>query len=237
MPRRTSGCALLGFMSAQWFISGVPVSVRRSDRRRTVALQVRPGAVTIYAPRRVPLAQLQVLLTQRHDWVAHHLAQYAARPEVAQSYADGAELPFLGQPLTLRPGAAPGGPVRVGAELWLPAGAVPEAVKAWTRAACLDPYAALVTQYAGQLGAEGQVGRVRVSDTATRWGSCSSRGHIRLHWKLSRAPLDVLHYVALHEAAHLLEMNHSPRYWAHVARVMPGWQTQRRWLKEHGQTL
>ncbi|WP_230273834.1 YgjP-like metallopeptidase domain-containing protein [Deinococcus sp. 6YEL10] len=47
----------------------------------------------------------------------------------------------------------------------------------------------------------------------------------------------VLHYVALHEAAHLLELNHSPRYWAHVARVMPGWQAHRAWLRTHGHTL
>ncbi|MCD0177312.1 M48 family metallopeptidase, partial [Deinococcus sp. 14RED07] len=66
---------------------------------------------------------------------------------------------------------------------------------------------------------------------------CTASGDIRLHWRLTRAPLPVLHYVALHEAAHLLELNHSPRYWAHVARVMPGWQAHRAWLRTHGHTL
>lgn len=224
-------------MSAQWFISGIPVTVKRSARRRTVALQVRPGAVTLYAPQRVPLSQLQDILSRRHDWVTRHLAQYAARPVTAQAYTDGAELPFLGETLTLRLRSLQKKPSRVGHDLHLPVDDTERALVAWTRAACLGTYTALVTDYAGRLGAADRLGNVRVSDTATRWGSCSSRGDIRLHWKLSRAPLDALHYVALHEAAHLLEMNHSPRYWAHVTRVMPGWQTQRHWLREHGHTL
>ncbi|MDV6376129.1 M48 family metallopeptidase [Deinococcus arenicola] len=223
--------------SPQWIISGVPVTVRQSTRRRTVALQVRPGAVTIYAPVRVPLAQLRQMLDERQAWVELHLAQYAARPAAGQQYMDGAALPFLGERLTLRVDDGRKKPVRVGADLFVPAGGLEQAVEAWTRTACLTPYTALVMQYAELLGAANRLRTVRVSGAATRWGSCSSGGDIRLHWRLSRAPLDALHYVALHEAAHLLEMNHSPRYWAHVSRVMPGWQAQRNWLREHGQTL
>ncbi|CAM4262506.1 M48 family metallopeptidase [Deinococcus marmoris] len=213
------------------------MTLRRSARRRTVALQVRPGAVTIFAPQRVPLPQLQDILQQRRAWVEHHLAQYAARPLAAQAWTDGAQLPFLGETLTLRLDLARKKPVRLGNDLLLPADEPERALETWTRAACLAPYTALVTEYAARLGAADRLGRVRVSDTTSRWGSCSSSGDIRLHWKLSRAPLEVLRYVALHEAAHLLEMNHSAHYWAHVARIMPEWQTQRRWLRENGQTL
>ncbi len=224
-------------MTAQWLVSGIPVTIKRSVRRRTVALQVRPGAVTIYAPQRVPLPQLQAILERRRDWVEHHLAQYAARPAAAPTYTDGTELAFLGETLTLRFDPARKHPLRVGRELHLPAENAERSLEVWTRAACLGPYTVLVAEYAAVLGASDRLGKVRVSSTSTRWGSCSSRGDIRLHWKLSRAPLETLRYVALHEAAHLLELNHSPRYWGHVARVMPGWQTHRRWLREHGQTL
>ncbi|QFP76933.1 M48 family metallopeptidase [Deinococcus sp. AJ005] len=224
-------------LPTQWTISGVPVTVKRSARRRTVALQVRPGVVTVYAPQRVPLHQLQDILIRRRDWVEHHLAQYAARPVSVQVFTDGAALPFLGETLTLRLDLVHKKTVRESHSLLLPLEESERALEVWTRAACLTPYTALVMEYAELLGAGDRLGTVRVSNTITRWGSCSSRGDIRLHWKLSRAPLEVLHYVALHEAAHLLEMNHSPHYWAHVARVMPGWQTHRRWLKENGQTL
>lgn len=226
----------------QWTISGVPVTVKRSMRRRTVALQVQPGAVIIRAPVHVPVAFLEDFLDSRRAWAEHHLAQYAARPAAAcrtgiQEYMDGAPFSFLGERLTLRLVWSDKTPLRVENDLFLPVEIPQQALEEWARAACLPPYTALLRSYAQVLGAADRLGKVRVSNTATRWGSCSSSGDIRLHWKLARAPLEVLHYVALHEAAHLLEMNHSARYWAHVARVMPEWQTQRRWLRENGQTL
>ncbi len=223
-----------------WTVSGVRVEVRRSARRRTVALQVRPGEVVLYAPAHVPAARLQDFLGERRDWAARHLAQYAARPVAGRSLGDGAALPFMGEGLTLRLDPACRRPRRVGPDLRLPVGPAAEVerwVEAWTRAACAEPYTALVTACARTLGASDRLGRVRVSGTSTRWGSCTGRGDIRLHWRLSRAPLEVLRYVALHEAAHLLEFNHSPRYWALVARVMPEHAAHRRWLKENGPLL
>jgi predicted metal-dependent hydrolase len=224
-------------MTAQWLVSGIPVTIKRSVRRRTVALQVRPGAVTIYAPQRVPLPQLQAILEQRRAWVEHHLAQYAARLGAVPAYTEGAQLPFLGETLTLWFDPTRKNSLRLGNELYLPTENAGQSLEAWTRAACLSPYTVLVAEYAGLLGAADRLGKVRVSSTSTRWGSCSSRGDIRLHWKLSRAPLETLRYVALHEAVHLLEMNHSPRYWGHVSRIMPEWPTQRSWLRDYGQTL
>jgi predicted metal-dependent hydrolase len=222
-----------------WTVAGVRVQVRRSARRRTVALQVRPGEVVLYAPVHVPDARLHDFLGERRAWAARHLAQYAARPVVGRDFGDGAALPFMGESLTLRLDPACRRPQRVGAHLRLP-GPPEDAerwVEAWTRAACLEPYTALVTAWARTLGAEERLGRVRVSGAGGRWGSCTGRGDIRLHWRLSRAPLEVLRYVALHEAAHLLELNHSPRYWALVARVMPEHAVHRHWLKENGPLL
>jgi predicted metal-dependent hydrolase len=203
-----------------WQVAGIPVLVKRSDRRRTVALQVRPGQVTLYAPVRVPDTKLLEILNARRDWVAGHLAQYARTvPPTPPAPGDGQPLPFLGDTLTLRLSEDVARPERHGDTLHLPAAHADAALEAWTRHAAQDPYRALVA------GAKG------------RWGSCTASGDIRLHWRLTRAPLPVLHYVALHEAAHLLELNHSPRYWAHVARVMPGWPAHRAWLRTHGHTL
>ncbi|MFC6802514.1 M48 family metallopeptidase [Deinococcus caeni] len=128
-------------------------------------------------------------------------------------------------------------PERRGNTLHLPAAHADAALEAWTRHAAHEPYRALVAGYATRLGAQNRLRRVLVAGAKGRWGSCTASGDIRLHWRLTRAPLPVLHYVALHEAAHLLELNHSPRYWAHVARVMPGWPAHRAWLRTHGHTL
>jgi predicted metal-dependent hydrolase len=56
-------------------------------------------------------------------------------------------------------------------------------------------------------------------------------------WRLIMAPPSVLEYVAAHEVAHLIEMNHSPAYWSVVRKIYPGYEAERRWLRTHGQEL
>ncbi|MFC4426712.1 M48 family metallopeptidase [Deinococcus navajonensis] len=219
-----------------WLISGVPVTLRRSARRRTVGLQVRPGQVTLYAPTGVSLQRLGLFLAERRSWAEAHLQRYAAR-SAPRGLQDGARLPFLGEMLTLRIDPAHARTIRQGPILVLPSINPEQALERWTRHAAAGPYRKRVEDWADALGARDRLGRVLVSGARTRWGSCTQNGDIRLHWRLTRAPLEVLDYVALHEAAHLLELNHSARYWAHVARWMPDYPQARRWLREHGHDL
>lgn len=89
--------------------------------------------------------------------------------------------------------------------------------------------------YANILGVT--YGRIRIAEQKTRWGSCSSRGTLSFNWKLMLAPMRVLDYVVVHELCHLIEMNHSPRFWALLESIMPEYKEYRKWLKENGNTL
>lgn len=79
--------------------------------------------------------------------------------------------------------------------------------------------------------------RIRIAEQKTRWGSCSSRGTLSFNWKLMLAPPKVLDYVVVHELCHLIEMNHSPRFWKLVEEIIPDYKEYRKWLKENGNTL
>ncbi len=92
-----------------------------------------------------------------------------------------------------------------------------------------------VTRHCDTLGVEYKA--ISVKDTRSRWGSCTSDGQLSFSWRLIMAPPKVLDYVAAHECAHLLEMNHSPKFWAHVAKCVPDWKRQRAWLRTHGAGL
>jgi predicted metal-dependent hydrolase len=81
------------------------------------------------------------------------------------------------------------------------------------------------------------VQRVSIRNQRSRWGSCSRDGRIALNWRLMQMPEPVRAYVLLHELMHLHEPNHSPRFWAHVARVCPAYQEARAWLKREGVSL
>lgn len=79
--------------------------------------------------------------------------------------------------------------------------------------------------------------RIQIRDTKSRWGSCSSSGNLSFSWRLIMTPPQVLEYVVAHEISHLIEMNHSSRFWDIVDRLVPNAKSSRRWLKNEGQSL
>lgn len=98
----------------------------------------------------------------------------------------------------------------------------------------------LVSQRVHELNArhfQRPINHVKLSDTYTRWGSCSHLGNINLATRLLLAPDEVMDAVIIHELAHLVEANHSDRFWAQVARALPEHRAHDKWLKEHGNTL
>lgn len=80
-------------------------------------------------------------------------------------------------------------------------------------------------------------GKITIRNQRTRWGSCSSKGNLNFNCLLMLAPMDVVDYVVVHELCHRKEMNHSPKFWAQVERILPNYKCSKLWLKENGQTL
>lgn len=79
--------------------------------------------------------------------------------------------------------------------------------------------------------------RFALSDAQTQWGSCTRRGHVRLNWRLVQAPLALIDYVAAHELAHLVHLDHSPRFWSQVAELCPDALVRRAELRTMGHSL
>ena len=92
-----------------------------------------------------------------------------------------------------------------------------------------------VEHFAALMGVE--YGRITVRNQKTRWGSCSGKKNLNFNCLLLLAPEEILDYVVVHELCHLKEMNHSPRFWAEVERVLPDYKERRLWLKRHGEEL
>ena len=92
-----------------------------------------------------------------------------------------------------------------------------------------------VTHHAASLGVRPK--SMRITDSKTRWGSCSSTRTLSFSWRIIMAPPEVLNYLAAHEVAHLREMNHSPRFWALVEEICPDMKAQKNWLRRHGPML
>ncbi len=205
------------------------------SRRRTLALTVSSTGVRVNVPYWVTLQEIETFIRERGDW----LQQILERREAAQAtrLADGSTVWYLGRALKLR--CFPGlfeEVRRVRHELWVSGAgeAIPELIAGWLRrkAARLLPRRA--RRYGARVGRDCTAG---LMTGASRWGSCSARGAVRLNWQLIGAPLWVIDYVAAHEAAHLLHLDHSPRFWNQVAALHPHWREARAWLKMHGDGL
>lgn len=92
-----------------------------------------------------------------------------------------------------------------------------------------------VRYFAGRIGVD--YGRITIRNQKTRWGSCSGKGNLNFNCLLMLTPEDVQDYVVIHELCHRKEMNHSPKFWAEVAKFMPDYKQKRKWLKENGSLL
>lgn len=90
---------------------------------------------------------------------------------------------------------------------------------------------ARVQHWAGLMGLS--YNRIAIKDQRTLWGSCSRKGNLNFNWRLAAAPVEALDYIVIHELCHLREMNHSKRFWAHVAGICPDYRARRRWLREN----
>jgi hypothetical protein len=214
----------------------VEIVLKRSGKARRFSLRVSrlDGRVTLTLPARAREAEAMEFLRAQERWLRSTLA---AMPEAAGvPVGIGGLLPVEGRMLRLE--AATGRAVRVEEDRLLVPGDSDQAgtrVAAWARVLARDRLARASAHYAGLVG-RGYT-RLTLRDTRSRWGSCSHDGALMYSWRLILAPPQVLAYVAAHEVAHLVEMNHSEAYWAVVSRIFPGWRRERAWLRSHGQDL
>jgi predicted metal-dependent hydrolase len=212
----------------------IQYTVRRSDRARRIRVSVDPDrGVVVVLPRRARAADAAHAVAELEPWIARRLAELdVVRAGIR---ARGDVLPYLGTDLVLRRERGRTRVHRRGDELLVPEDDGGAALERWLRRAAREEIGPRAQRAAAAVGVP--VTRLSIRDQRTRWGSCSSTGALSFSWRLVLAPEEVLDYVVWHEACHLRVMDHSPRFWALVARHCPGHAAPRRWLRDHGSSL
>ncbi len=222
----------------------VAYTLRHGQRRRRLSLTIDERGLIVGAPGRVSLAEIEAFVYGHAEWVLAKLAEHAGPDGQNRRHLavrDGASLPLLGAQVAVRivPGANRSRWHEDHLLLEARAGTDSDdhtllARRALQRRA-LALFAERLAHYAGRLGLTPP--RLGLSSARTRWGSCSLKTGIRINWRLIHLPLPLIDYVIAHELAHLVEMNHSPRFWAVVESLYPDWQTARRELKTRGREI
>jgi predicted metal-dependent hydrolase len=212
---------------------GLTVQINRRARRISLRVNAKGEAVLVLPDEKYRAEGLRFAATKK-GWISKHQQQQPDRVP----FAIGNSIPVRGtlyridhDPDARDPVAIDEGTITVSgwpanADRW---------VQAWLKQQAAADYKAAVTEYSQALGLPAPP--ITLRDPKTRWGSCSSRKTLSLSWRLILAPPQVLNYVAAHEVCHLLEMNHSARFWSLVGKISPDYHKPEAWLKQHGRDL
>ncbi len=214
----------------------ISLAVRRHAWARRISLRLSPardGVILTLTPRASQEAGM-AFLRRKASWVLANIEQDRQVP-----FAAGAVIPLLGKHYTICHHGGRGiayidpqtSQLHVYGDAAFIARRVRDALIKYVQAICL----ARAQEMASLL--DKTIRNVTIRDTRSRWGSCTASGQLTFHWRLVFAPPDVLEYLIAHETAHLVELNHSPRFWAVVARLCPHYISTRRWLKREGHRL
>lgn len=216
----------------------IAIVVRPAARRMILRIDRRHGGATLTLPRGVARSRAEQFVHSQIGWLEQKLAALPDRV----IFRDGVIISYKGAPCRIVHCTPARGETRIetheNTTLLCVHGtveALPGRVLRFLKAAAQAELARASRAYAIKLGVT--IGRVSIKDTVSRWGSCSARGDLAFSWRLILAPPFVLDYLAAHEVAHRLEMNHSVRYWRNVRAIYPDYRAAENWLNLHGSSL
>jgi predicted metal-dependent hydrolase len=217
-------------------------------RRKTVAISVGYDGVRVLAPSDLDDDRVLSIVRQKGPWLLRKQAGYRelGGTPIFREFVSGETFHYLGRPYRLKVvlddkavvtrivarGTSLIAPVLPDAGILVRRAAVRSALRHWYRRHAAFHFPLRASAMAEVLGIRSPT--VNVVDQSKRWGSCDARGRIRLNWRLVMAPMSLIDYVVAHEACHVLEHNHSRRFWRSLEIIMPDYENRLRQLDRLG---
>ena len=211
--------------------------VRR--RRQTIGIAIDANGLSVSAPLRAPWRDIEAFLHHKERWIVRKLDEWARlpRPPIVRGKS-GECLPLFGAPVTLQVQTGRRA-VRHHPERLLVSAPSPQRVAkvliGWLKTQALESLTPRATHFAQRLEVAPPL--VGLSNARTQWGVCTEDRAIRLSWRLVHLEPALSDYVVAHEVAHLVELNHSKRFWSLLARLYPDWRRARHHLELAGASL
>lgn len=217
--------------------------IRRSANRRKVTITVeRDRSVIVHAPVGVPDEKLCQIVESKRFWIFEKLChdqKYRTLPHPpGKELVNGEAALYLGRSYRIEVVDTGISEIQFAHRFIIPRshGIRRKAVlKEWYIERAKETILPRVRRYAKRLGVDFK--QARIVNNRYRWGSCTVRNNVNFNWRLIKAPMFVIDYVVIHELAHLIESNHTPKFWSIVAAQTATMEKARIWLKDNGQIL
>ena len=222
---------------------GTSYTIKRSSKRKTLTITVeRDRSVVVHAPESTPEETVREVVESKRRWIHEkttHAQKYEARPHPpGKELVNGESVLYLGREYQIEVIPTASTEIRFEQRFFIPASLAGErrnVLRNWYVNRAKEQILPKVESLAALLGVE--LAGAKIVDSRFRWGSCTVKNNVNLNWRLMKAPMFVIDYVIVHELAHLLEANHTPRFWNIVRTHAPRMDKARSWLREHGQVL
>jgi predicted metal-dependent hydrolase len=218
----------------------LPLEIREHPRATRMTLRIEPGgkALKLTVPRGLPSVEIDAFMTRQEGWLRSRLAGY---PQPG-GMVDGAVLAVRGVEHRIVRSGSLRGLTRIamvdGSAVLSVAGApqhLGRRISDFLKKEARIDLDEAVARHTATIGRKAR--SVKLKDTRSRWGSCSTDGNLSFSWRIVMAPPLVIDYLAAHEVAHLVEMNHGPRFWALCQKLAPRTAEAKAWLKQNGNRL
>ena len=214
-------------------------TTKYSEKRKTLGLVVeRDKSVVVLAPSGTNREILDDFVERKKFWLFEKI-NYSPKfgePKPETPFLSGKAIPYLGKNYKLDVTDDEMGNITFNGKFLISKHHLQEGkalLEQWYKLKAKEKIKPLVEFYARQLGV--QYNTVLISDLKYRWGSCTLKGNLNFNWRLIKTPQYVITYVVIHELAHLLELNHSERFWNIVKVQMPNYLEAKEWLRENGE--
>lgn len=225
-------------MAALCTYKDIEYSLKKSDRKTTSIYVERDGSVSVLAPKPFDMPQIEGLIEKKRSWIYKNQAEWEDlnRTRVHREYVNGDSFLYLGRRYTLSIVKEQDKPLMLkSGQFLLDEQALPKAPKHFRefyKEKLLAKLEERVPIYSARLGKPAS--DIKVLELKNRWGSCSASGVINIHWKCAMLPLNVLDYVIAHEVSHLKYPTHTPAFWRQLEKLLPGHDSQKKWLRFNG---
>ncbi len=206
-------------------------------RRRTLGITIDASGLRVAAPLRASWRDIERFLHDKERWILRKLGEWAATPRGTVLQGESGEVvPVFGAPRVIELRRGRRSVQHLDGRLIISSrGRALDVLVKWLKEQTLAALRPRAAHYAALLGVPTPV--VDISNARTQWGVCTAGGVIRLSWRLAHVEPPLADYVVAHEAAHLVELNHSPRYWTLLGELYPGWREARERLELSARTL
>lgn len=222
------------------------IKVVRNARRKRLSLEVGSAGIVAKAPERMRLCTIEKFVFQKHDWIKHY-SDNLPTPILPIELGNGATLKLLDEDITLSLSLNKRGNGTLShSVLELPIiqtkrplkDSIKDKLIRWYKQQALTCLRDKVAFFADEMNINlSNSMNVKVRDYKRRWGSCDHNGDLSFNWRIIMAPEATVDYVVIHELAHLIEFNHSVRFWNIVSQQMSDWKIHQQWLHDNGALL